>query len=269
MKAFVTGGTGLLGINLIRALRWEGHRVKALVRSMEKAGRVLNDTGISYVAGDMRNVDAWANELQGCDAVFHAASSRSTDLHQTNVKGTVHLLLQAQRHRVSKAVYFSSALLQENPADDAVRRYVFHNDYPVTTIQPGWMLGPGDVSRNPAGQLIERLIRQMPVDLGGAANLVDARDVALGALSAAAPEHDGHTYLLGGHYAPFSELVCESLPAPRGSLLTHLFRKSLSGAKVSSALGLERLQLSFRPLEETVRDTVDWYLQRDGESMVA
>ena len=99
MKAFVTGGTGLHGSSLIRTLRWEGHEVKCLVRSMDKARRILDDPGVSYVTGDMRKVDEWADHLRYCEVVFHTASSRSADLHETNVKGTVHLLLQAQgRH---------------------------------------------------------------------------------------------------------------------------------------------------------------------------
>jgi dihydroflavonol-4-reductase len=41
MRAFVTGGTGLLGNNLIRLLIEQGHEVKALVRSQRKAAQVL------------------------------------------------------------------------------------------------------------------------------------------------------------------------------------------------------------------------------------
>ncbi|MGH8572166.1 MAG: NmrA family NAD(P)-binding protein, partial [Gammaproteobacteria bacterium] len=56
MKAFVTGATGLLGNNLVRALRAEGHAVRALVRSETKAQRLLGDTGAELVRGDMENV---------------------------------------------------------------------------------------------------------------------------------------------------------------------------------------------------------------------
>jgi len=49
MKTFVTGATGLLGSNLVRALRAEGHSVRALVRSKEKAvGRAhQGDSGVA------------------------------------------------------------------------------------------------------------------------------------------------------------------------------------------------------------------------------
>ena len=44
MKAFVTGSTGLLGNNLVRALLAEGHEVVGLTRSAEKFARMLGDT---------------------------------------------------------------------------------------------------------------------------------------------------------------------------------------------------------------------------------
>jgi nucleoside-diphosphate-sugar epimerase len=45
MRAFVTGGTGLLGNNLVRGLRAKGHAVRALVRSETKGRELLGDTG--------------------------------------------------------------------------------------------------------------------------------------------------------------------------------------------------------------------------------
>jgi len=43
MRAFVTGGTGLLRPNLIDALRMRGYEVATLVRSRQRAQRVLGD----------------------------------------------------------------------------------------------------------------------------------------------------------------------------------------------------------------------------------
>ena len=74
MKTFVTGATGLLGNNLVRALRAEGHSVRALVRSKEKAQRQLEGTGTELVVGDMENVPGFASALGGVDAVFHTAA---------------------------------------------------------------------------------------------------------------------------------------------------------------------------------------------------
>ncbi|MBC8164498.1 MAG: hypothetical protein H7Y20_01355 [Bryobacteraceae bacterium] len=50
MKALVTNATGLLGANLIRALRWEGHKVVALVPSLTAATWFSSDSGVTPVA---------------------------------------------------------------------------------------------------------------------------------------------------------------------------------------------------------------------------
>src|SRR5947208_1449861 len=55
MRAFVTGGTGLLGSNLIRELVGQGHTVRALARSAEKARRLLPDVPVEWVVGDMED----------------------------------------------------------------------------------------------------------------------------------------------------------------------------------------------------------------------
>jgi dihydroflavonol-4-reductase len=54
MRAFVTGSTGLLRNNLVRALQQAGHEVWALARSKEKARLELGDTAARIVVGDIR-----------------------------------------------------------------------------------------------------------------------------------------------------------------------------------------------------------------------
>jgi nucleoside-diphosphate-sugar epimerase len=71
MNAFVTGATGLLGGNLIQALRWEGHRVTALV---PPGAAVQNsDPGVQYVSGSPERPGRWISALDHADVLFHAA----------------------------------------------------------------------------------------------------------------------------------------------------------------------------------------------------
>ncbi|OUL25805.1 hypothetical protein BV372_27535 [Nostoc sp. T09] len=74
MKAFVTGSTGLLGNNLVRLLVEQGYSLKALVRSPEKASQIFSDLDITLVQGDMLDIDSFAEELAGCDILFHTAA---------------------------------------------------------------------------------------------------------------------------------------------------------------------------------------------------
>ena len=69
--AFVTGATGLLGSNLVAALRTAGYRVRALARSREKARAQLGGPGadLDVVQGDMADVAPFAPALVGVDVV--------------------------------------------------------------------------------------------------------------------------------------------------------------------------------------------------------
>jgi len=73
MRAFVTGGTGLLGNNLVRALLAEGHSVRALVRSRTKA-HLLDGLDVELVEGDMGAVPEFSAALDGVDVLFHTAA---------------------------------------------------------------------------------------------------------------------------------------------------------------------------------------------------
>lgn len=70
MNAFVTGATGLLGVNLIRALRWEGHRVTALV---PEGAEAPSDPAVQVVHGSTERPSRWLSALDRADVLFHAA----------------------------------------------------------------------------------------------------------------------------------------------------------------------------------------------------
>ena len=62
-NAFVTGATGLLGNNLVRALAERGHRVEALVRSRAKAGEQFAGLEVQVVEGDMNDMSSFKEAL--------------------------------------------------------------------------------------------------------------------------------------------------------------------------------------------------------------
>ncbi len=108
--AFVTGGSGYLGRNLIRALRARGIKVRALARSAH-AQSVVRSLGAEPVAGDLDMLAAEA--LQGCDTVFHAAALVSEwgpkrAFWRSNVSGTESLLAVAREAGVARLVHIST-----------------------------------------------------------------------------------------------------------------------------------------------------------------
>jgi nucleoside-diphosphate-sugar epimerase len=124
MKAFVTGGSGFVGRNLIRHLRRRGDDVRALARSAA-AIEVVTKLGATAVEGDLDAVEAMRQGMAGCDAVFHAAALAAEwgpreDFDHFNVDGTRHALAAARAAGVGCFVHVGTeaALCDGTPLVD-------------------------------------------------------------------------------------------------------------------------------------------------------
>ncbi|OCW57017.1 SDR family NAD(P)-dependent oxidoreductase [Hoeflea olei] len=118
MKALVTGGAGFIGSNLCRLLRSEGHEVAVIDSLLSGYRRNLDfDPQIRFIEADIRDADATAAAIEGCDVVFHLAAAvgnkRSIDDPRLdadiNVMGTVTLMEAARKAGVGRVVVSSSA----------------------------------------------------------------------------------------------------------------------------------------------------------------
>jgi dihydroflavonol-4-reductase len=327
MKAFVTGATGLLGNNLVRLLVQQGHEVKALVRSKEKAQKLLGDVkDVEFIQGDMENVSGFAEHLQGCDTLFHTAAyfreyyqpgDHWPKLEKINVKGTIELLEAADKHGVKRAVHVSSSgvigeddskgigdentgasgLALENlyfrskvETEKAIANFLKTHSMPVVMILPGWMYGPGDAAPTSAGQLVQDFLnRKLPGVLNGGAMIADARDVAQAMITSVDKGKNGERYIVGGKLYKLSDIMqtlekVSGVPGPKlripvAAALTIAWLSqtvarltggttllTVSGIKtianphhISSDKAVRELGASFRSLEDTLRDTVNWY----------
>ncbi len=245
MKAFVTGSTGLLGNNLVRLLLEQGHQVKALVRSKEKAEKLFAGLPIEYVVGDMENVAAFAAEMQGCDVLFHTAayfreyyqghSDHWKKLENINIKGSIKILEEAEKLGVKKAIYVSSSGTigmkpdgsagDENTppsayavsnlyfkskvvADKAVAEFVKTHELPVISILPGWMFGIGDAAPTSSGQIVlDVLQKKLPGTFDGGTSTVDAKDVAQAMIDAVELGKNGEKYIVGGEFYSIEQIA--------------------------------------------------------------
>jgi dihydroflavonol-4-reductase len=327
MKAFVTGATGLLGNNLVRLLVQQGYEVKALVRSREKAQKLLGDVrNVEFIQGDMENVSAFTESLKGCDVLFHTAAyfreyyqpgDHWPKLEKINVLGTIELLEAADKHGVKKAIHVSSGgvigesdgtanedtaasgLALENlyfrskvETEKAIANFLKTHTMPVVMILPGWMYGPGDAAPTSAGQLVQDFLnRKLPGVIQGYAGIADARDVASAMITAAQKGKSGERYLLAGQLYTLPEVMktlekVSGVPSPKlyiptpvalviawlseryarltgsSTLLTvNGVRTIAKRHEVSSAKAISELGAKFRPLEDTLRDTTNWYRQ--------
>jgi dihydroflavonol-4-reductase len=326
MQTFVTGGTGLLGNTLVRELLAAGHDVKALVRSPEKAERVLGDLEVDLVVGDMLDVGGFESELEGAEVLFHTAAyfreyyepgDHWETLERVNVDATVELLAAADRHGVARAIHVSSSgvvgpgpdgapgdettLLEPEETDNlyfrskvlaerAIDEFLESHDLPVVRVLPGWMFGPGDAAPTTAGRIVLDLVHgDLSAVFDGGGHVTDVRDVARTMLAAVDRGVPGERYVVAGPYATLIEIAdtvesVTSVPAPPrlpiplvavAARISELYGR-LTGepvlltpegvstlrtdVRLDSSKAERELGATFRPLAETLRDEVAWFL---------
>lgn len=120
MRTFlVTGGAGFIGSHIAEALVRRGDRVRVLDNlstghraNLEPCGETLE-----FIEGDVADVAAVAEAVQGVDCIFHQAALASVprsveaplDTNAACVTGTVALLDAARRAGVRRLVYAASS----------------------------------------------------------------------------------------------------------------------------------------------------------------
>jgi uncharacterized protein YbjT (DUF2867 family) len=99
----VTGGTGMLGNDLLRAIADRGHHVRVMTRRPEKAE--VPD-GVDVVEGDLATGDGLDLAMKGADAVVHAASAPTNSM-RIDMEGTRRLVIAAADEGVAHLLYVS------------------------------------------------------------------------------------------------------------------------------------------------------------------
>lgn len=115
-RCLVTGGSGFLGINLIRRLLADGVAVRSIdIAPFDYPERPLVDAQL----GDIRDPSSVDRAMDGIDTVVHCAAALplapATEILGTGVDGTRLLLEAAARHRVTRFVFISSTAVYGIP----------------------------------------------------------------------------------------------------------------------------------------------------------
>ena len=254
MRAFVTGGTGFVGANLVRLLLQQGYEVTALVRRNSRLDN-LKSLAIEIVQGELNDEDLWQS-MSGCQILFHVAAQYSlwqTDsalLHRSNVLGTRNILQCACKAGIKRTVYTSSVAAigvkaSDIPADETYQSPVekLVGDYKkskyyaeqeavkainqgqdIVIVNPSTPIGALDLKPTPTGEIIVRfLARKMPFYVNTGLNLIDVKDVAWGHILALEKGKTGDRYILGNQNLTFAELLTKlsqitGLSAPKSTI---------------------------------------------------
>ncbi len=117
MKFLITGGSGFLGINLIRYLHSRDHEIVSL-DLVEFDYPDINGK-ITAIKGDIRDKDAVKKAMEGVDIVIHTAAAlplyKPEDIFSTDVEGTRNLLEEAERQKVGRFIHISSTAVYGIP----------------------------------------------------------------------------------------------------------------------------------------------------------
>ena len=121
MKVLITGGTGVFGRAVAERLSWLGADVVAMARREQPL-----PPDVQFVAGDVRDVDAVARAMDGCEVVVHTAWTveSSTDRELTNaidLGGTANVLDAMARIGTGRLVFTSSVTAYGSDPDHPQR----------------------------------------------------------------------------------------------------------------------------------------------------
>jgi len=250
LRVVVTGASGHLGANLVRALLDAGHQVRALVHTDRRAIAGLN---VEIITGDVRDLPSLENAFAGSEIVYHCAGaislliSEADWLQAVNVGGVYNVVTACRTRRVSRLVHFSSIhALQQQPLDqpidedrpllsvtdsmpysqskaagEMIVRQAVQNGLDAVILNPTGIIGPYDFKPSHFGSVLLALAqRRLPALIQAGFDWVDARDVAWAALRAADYAPPGSRYLVSGHWVSLPEIAAQietitGAPAPR------------------------------------------------------
>lgn len=208
---FVTGGTGFLGSYILQELVLQGRPVRALRRKLHFPFYIhpgILDK-ISWVEGDILDVNGLMENMDGCSQIIHAAGLVSfvpadkKNLFKTNIEGTANLVNVAIEKGIRDFVHISSvSALGRNGSDkllDEEKKWEGSRDqsnYGISKyyaemevwrgmgeglspliINPSTLLGYGDWNHTSCG-LFKTAFREFPWYMDGENGFADVEDAA-------------------------------------------------------------------------------------------
>lgn len=305
----VTGAGGFIASHLVEALARRGARVRAFVRYNSRGDPGLLTflpaeqlAQVEIVAGDLRDLPAVQQAMNGISLVFHLGALiaipysyvHPAEVVETNVIGTLNVLLAARQAGIERLVHTSSSevygtalrapideshpLQGQSPysaskigADKLAESFFRSFDLPVVTLRPFNTYGPRQSARAVIPTIIAQALTQDVVYLGN----LDARrdltyisDTVDGFLQVAqTPGVEGETFNLGTgvevSIGDLAQKIIELVGRPVG-LAFAPERLRPEKSEVQRLISDNRLaceRLGWQPrvsLHQGLQETIDW-----------
>ncbi|MGE4585867.1 MAG: NAD-dependent epimerase/dehydratase family protein [Mangrovibacterium sp.] len=236
-KILLTGATGLLGSNLLLALRAQGREVRCLLRPDSQSG-LTKQSGAEIIRGNLLRTADVRKALKGCPVVIHAAAHTSqwptgyVHYRPVNVEATRLLLRESLDAGVERfllvgsanafgpgskihpgnesfpflpARYHSGYMRSKYEAQQLVLYFTRQYGFPALVVCPSFMLGAHDLKPSSGQILLMAWKKQLMACPPGGKNFVHVNDVVSGIIRALEAGETGQAYLLGHENLSYAE----------------------------------------------------------------
>lgn len=196
-NVLITGGTGFLGIPLVKKLHKLGHNLKLLIRESSKTTPFEELKGIEYTIGDVRDIESLYIAAKEIDIIYHLAgqvtvwAKDKNSYYDINVGGAENIAEVALKNKLVLIYMSSFGAIGPNPEEstsppDETFYHVdfFINEYERTKflgrekineyidkglktviLYPGFVYGPGDF--NLYGEMVFDIVAEQFLGLPG------------------------------------------------------------------------------------------------------
>jgi len=233
-KILVTGGSGLVGKELIMQLLAEGENLRAIYHATPIS---ISHPKLELVQGDILDVVKLEENMQGISHVYHCAANVSYDpkdkmrVLKMNIEGTANIVNACIDADVKKLVHVSSVAAlgrirkgevvteemnwseETNNSNYGKSKYLgelevwrgIGEGLQAVIVNPSLILG-GDDWDNGSSVIFKNAYNEFKWYTDGVSGVVDVRDVARAMILLMNSEISGQRFILSGENLPFREI---------------------------------------------------------------
>lgn len=226
----LTGAGGLLGSHITRELLLRNYSVVAFIEAGKEPSTLMGLTDVSFIYGDILNVEEVISASRHCDYIIHAAANttvipaRSQKTNDINIKGTQNIICAALQNKVNRLIYIGSAssigygsiknpgnetrpycsakfgldyIDSKHKAHQIVLDSVKNEKLPAIILCPTFMLGKYDSKPGSGAMIVSVHNGKLPGYSAGGRNYIYAADVAVAVVNSLERGQIGESYILG------------------------------------------------------------------------
>ncbi|WKY43081.1 NAD-dependent epimerase/dehydratase family protein [Eubacteriaceae bacterium ES2] len=151
MNILVTGGTGFIGEYFIPQLLEKGHKVRLLVRNIQKAKKLFGED-CEYFVGDVTNKESLNGCCENIEIIYHMVAKVGNEIpseenleafRKVNVEGTRNIIEESTKNDISRFIFISS-----------IAAMGIVKEHPITEVSKCSPYLPYQISKYEAEQLV-------------------------------------------------------------------------------------------------------------------